>query len=263
MTYIKLDDLELIKRVDNDNATAEIRSVHSVSISGRRNVVEHKIPGSKGNVFQDLGRDPLMIKIDGRLIGNGSTATLNEIRAKFESGEPVAFASDIGSLEEVSKVVVENLTIQFIGGLPNGTSYSLMVREFSPQAQKGKEEGAQSQDAEAEEDIKCKTQEVRQEGSVEGEAKEAGEEEEKKGEKAEDTGGKEEGGGKGAKEEGGGKEQPSEESQEVKEGGTQEQSGEDGKKEGGQEKEEAQATEPSGDSGSDQVSEQKAGKKKG
>ena len=240
MTYIKLDDLELIKRIDKDSVTVEIRSVHSVFISGRRKVVELKIPSSKGNVLQDLGRDPLTIKIDGKLIGSGSTATLNEIRAKFESGEPVAFASDIGALEEVSKIVVENLTIQFIGGLPQGTTYSLLVREFSPLAHEEKEEGVtQSQEEEAEDDIKGKTREVR-EGAEEG----GGGEEDR---------GKEEGKER-KEEEGEGKVRRGDERPEGEGGGTQERSDEDGRKQGAKEEEGSHAAETG--SGSDQVSEQ-------
>ncbi len=55
---MKLDGVELIKREDKSGIVVEIRNVHALSVYGKRRIVELQIPGSAGNVFQDMGRKP-------------------------------------------------------------------------------------------------------------------------------------------------------------------------------------------------------------
>jgi hypothetical protein len=88
---MKLDDIELIKRIDKDGAVEEIRSIYNIAISGKRRIVELEIPGLTGNVFQDLGRNPLLIAFEGELIGANTMNTLQDIKAKFEMRKPVPF----------------------------------------------------------------------------------------------------------------------------------------------------------------------------
>lgn len=175
---IKLDDIELIKRIDKDDVMKEIRSVHNVSLNGRRSIVEIKIPGLKGSVFQDLGRDSITVKIDGKLIGPDSENTLEELRTKFESGEPIPLSTDIGILKEVAKVVIEDFGVQLLGGLPTAICYSMIVREYKAEKQSGEEDkGAPSQEAEAKQDVGDKTKGVYSE-SESGEEGTSGEESE-------------------------------------------------------------------------------------
>jgi hypothetical protein len=121
---MKLDDIELIKRVDKDGAVEEIRSIYNIAISGKRRIVELEIPGLTGNVFQDLGRNPLLIAFEGELIGANTMNTLQDIKAKFEMRKP-----DIFPITDVTEVVIENLTVNFIGGTPAGSRYSMLLRE--------------------------------------------------------------------------------------------------------------------------------------
>ena len=46
--HMKLDDIELIKREEKDGTVNEIRSIHALSVYGRRRIVELPIPGSVG-----------------------------------------------------------------------------------------------------------------------------------------------------------------------------------------------------------------------
>ena len=100
---MKLDDIELIKRVDNDGAVEEIRSIYNLSISGKRRIVELEIPGLTGNVFQDLGRNPLLISFEGELVGSNTMSTLQDIKSKFELREPVPFSSDIAPITDITE----------------------------------------------------------------------------------------------------------------------------------------------------------------
>ncbi len=130
--WMKLDDVELTKRVDQDGVIKELRTIVSLSVSGRRRIVELKIPGSRSNVFQDLGRDPLQISFQGELVGPGTRDTLNALRSKFELGKPVAFSSDIEPLTDITEVVIESFSTTFDNVAPSGSRYSLVLREHRP-----------------------------------------------------------------------------------------------------------------------------------
>jgi hypothetical protein len=126
---LKLDDIELIKRIDENGVVKEIRSIHNVSIYGKRRIVELQIPGSTGSVFQDMGRNPLIISFDGELVGPSANQTLQDLKSKFELKKPVPFSSDITTLNDVTEVVLESLTVHFMDGVPAGSRYSIVLRE--------------------------------------------------------------------------------------------------------------------------------------
>jgi len=161
---MKLSDIELIKRVDKDGAVEEIRSVYNLSISGKRRIVELQIPGSTGNVFQDMGRIPVRISFDGELIGHGSTNTLQDLRSKFELREPVPFSSDIATLNDVTEVVIENFTVHFVGGVAFGSRYSMVLREHKSSSMGGEagpgETEPPSQEEIAKRDVEEKTRKI-------------------------------------------------------------------------------------------------------
>lgn len=161
---MKLDDIELIKRVDKDGAIEEIRSVYNLAISGKRRIVELEIPGLTGNVFQDLGRNPLMISFEGELIGSNTMKTLQDIKTKFEMRKPVPFSSDIVPITDVTEVVIENLTVQFIGGAPCGSRYAILLREHKSSSTGGGggpgETPPPSQEESAKKDVKTKTSKI-------------------------------------------------------------------------------------------------------
>ncbi|MGF3498816.1 MAG: hypothetical protein ACQXXL_04240 [Candidatus Methanosuratincola sp.] len=173
--YIKLDDIDLIKRVDEEGATVEIRSVHEVHVSARRKVVELPVPGSQSNIFQDMGRDPRCVRLEGRLIGKGASDTLKTIRTKFNSGELIPFSSDIWAIEDVTTVLFEGFSVRIHDGIPLEIRYTMLLREAKPPPEEGEgEKGAPSQKGEAEKEVEEKTKEIAKEKEKE-EGKEKGE----------------------------------------------------------------------------------------
>jgi hypothetical protein len=161
---MKLDDIELIKRVDKDGAVEEIRSIHDLSISGKRRIVELQIPGLTGNVFQDMGRNPLKISFDGELVGPGTMNTLQDIRSKFELKKPMPFSSDITTINDVTEVVIENFSVRFIDGIASGSRYSMVLREHKSSSTGGGggpgETRPPSQEENAKKDVEEKTRRI-------------------------------------------------------------------------------------------------------
>jgi hypothetical protein len=129
--HIKIDDIELLKREDKDGKVSEIRSIHNLSVYGKRRVVELPIPGSAGNVFQDMGRNPITITFTGELVGPNAESILQDLTAKFESQKPVPFSSDITPINSISEVVIENLAVHYENGVDLGVRYSMMLKEYA------------------------------------------------------------------------------------------------------------------------------------
>ena len=154
---IELDGMVLIEHVrDPDTgATRELRSVYNISLSEKRSIVEHKIPGMEGGLLQDLGREPVKIFFDGIFYGETAKEDLERIRARFKAGAPVPFSSDISGAAEVTQILIEDLHVRDIGGAINRYEYSVMLREYQPPQEE--EEPAPSQEEEAREEVEEET----------------------------------------------------------------------------------------------------------
>lgn len=161
---MKLDDIELIKRVDKEGAIVEVRSINSLSVSGRRNIVELQIPGSTGNVFQDMGRNPIIISFDGEFVGPGSSATMQDLKSKFELKKPVPFTTDITTISDVTEVVIDSLSVNFMYEAPVGGRYSIVLREHKSASAPGEagpgETTPPSQEESAKRDIELKASKI-------------------------------------------------------------------------------------------------------
>jgi len=128
---MKLDDFELIKRVDKDGKANEIRSISNLVVYGKRRLVELQIPGSVGNVFQDMGRNPITISLDGELTGLQATKVLEDLNSKFELKKPIKFSTDIPTISGITEIVIDNFTIHFAKGDRLGIRYSIVLREYA------------------------------------------------------------------------------------------------------------------------------------
>ncbi len=155
---VRIDDLELIKRVDDsDSGTLkEIRAISRMGISDKRSIIELKIPGAEGNVLQDLGRRPVIVKFSGEFYGGDAKTSLENLRAKFKSGKPLPFSSDLTAIAEITQVLIESLKVREATGAENRFLYELTVREYVPPKEEEEEEPP-SQDDEAEDSVSDET----------------------------------------------------------------------------------------------------------
>jgi hypothetical protein len=156
MVNIKLDDLELVKRVDEEGVMLETRSIINVALSNRRQVNEIKIPGYDGSVFQDFGRYPVTIVVEGLLTGPNSKNTFKDLDSKFRLGKPVQFVSDIPSITEVSEVVIESFRAAIVSSSPTSYWYILVLKEHKSVVQEEKEAPSQEETAKEETDSMIK-----------------------------------------------------------------------------------------------------------
>ncbi len=122
---IELDSIPL-----NKTGVEEIRNVHNINTSDKRTMVEYEIPGMEGNVFQNLGRSPVKISFDGTLQGKTARSNLEVLRSKFKQGMPLPFNSDISGAADVTKVLIEDLSIEEVAGITERYRYSIVLKEY-------------------------------------------------------------------------------------------------------------------------------------
>jgi hypothetical protein len=129
---VKLDDIDLVKRTQSSATSplSEVRTVYDVHVDGRRSIVELKIPGSSGNVLQDMGREPITILIKGEVWGPDAKTTVTSLKAKSDTGDSVPFTSDLLAAASVSEVIIEELEVDQVAGNPTRYRYLMLLREF-------------------------------------------------------------------------------------------------------------------------------------
>ncbi len=151
---IRLDDLDLIKviRDSPESAAKEIRSISSVDVRAERSIVEIIIPGSEGNVHQNMGRAPIRIFLRGLLWGPDAKTTLETLRSKCGGGAPIQFTSDLSGATEVDQVIIEQLNVDEVAGLPSRYDYTIVLKEYRELGPPIEEEAPQ-QEGEAEQEV--------------------------------------------------------------------------------------------------------------
>jgi hypothetical protein len=129
---LELDNIKLIqKRIDEQTSVTElIASILNLDIKDKRSIVEHKIPGMQGGVLQDMGREPIVIKFEGIVLGEESKQTLEYIRSKFKSGDPVQLLSDITGIAEINQVLIQDFNFLEEQGFQSQYKYDIVLREY-------------------------------------------------------------------------------------------------------------------------------------
>jgi Domain of unknown function (DUF6046)/DNA circularisation protein N-terminus len=125
---ISLDSIKLVQRLAEDNK--DIRNISFMKIEDKRSIIELEIPGSEGNILQDMGSDSVKISIVGELMGEDVVKGLESLQEKFQKNDPVPFSSDISGITEISKVIIEQLYIEQIQGNSSRFKYNIILLEY-------------------------------------------------------------------------------------------------------------------------------------
>ena len=108
---IKIGGIDLVKRVQ-DGVLQEVRTVTTMKTLDHRNIVELDIPGSSGNVLQDMGCDSSKIIFTGEMTGKDSRDALEKLKNQYDNNKPMEFSSSISTLADIDKVLIEELYIE-------------------------------------------------------------------------------------------------------------------------------------------------------
>jgi hypothetical protein len=110
----------------------ELRAVQQIATAERRALVEHRVPGMAGNVFQDLGRSAARVALRGVLFSDTARDDLEGLRQRFHAGEPLSFTADITTATQIVDVLIEELRVVEVAGRPGTFTYDLVLRESPP-----------------------------------------------------------------------------------------------------------------------------------
>lgn len=108
----------------------ELNGVQNVHTEESRALVEQHVPRQDGSIFQDLGRDPLTVFVDGLLFGAAALSGLERLRAARSAAEPLPFAADVLIGSELTEVLIEDLQVRQVAGYPDRYRYTLRLREY-------------------------------------------------------------------------------------------------------------------------------------
>lgn len=108
----------------------ELTGVQHIQTSEISNLVEQKIPGRRGNFFQNMGQEPITIVIEGFMAGEKSSNQLETLREAHIKGAPLSFIGDIALGSELTDVLIEDFQVRQIAGYKNRYRYGLKIREY-------------------------------------------------------------------------------------------------------------------------------------
>lgn len=168
---VKLDDIDLVKRVQSSATSplSEVRTVYDVHVDGKRSIVELRVPGSSGNVLQDMGREPITILVKGEVWGPDAKKTIQSLKAKSDGGDSVPFTSDLLAAASVSDVMVDEFVVDQLAGNPTKYRYLMLLREFKEGGEATEGTAAETDQAEGEETEEKTAEEATEEAAREGE----------------------------------------------------------------------------------------------
>ena len=107
----------------------ELTAVQSLHTEESRTLVEQRVPEQQGSTFQDLGREPVTLLLDGLLLGDDALQTMEKLRQAQAKAEPLSFAADIAVGSELTDVVIEDFRARQVAGYAARFRFTMRLRE--------------------------------------------------------------------------------------------------------------------------------------
>jgi hypothetical protein len=108
----------------------ELTGVQNLHTEEARALVEQRVPEQQGSVFQDLGREPLNLLLEGLLFSEEALSSLEKLRQAQQKAEALSFAADVVVGSDLTEVIIEDLRVRQIAGYAHRYRYSLRLREY-------------------------------------------------------------------------------------------------------------------------------------
>ena len=109
----------------------ELTRLQGVDVDEGRNLVEHRVPGGSGSVFQDLGRGAVRLTLSGLLLGEVALQEIETLRTAQADATPMCFSGDIAVGSELTDVIIEDFRVEQIPGYSFRYEFVLIIREWT------------------------------------------------------------------------------------------------------------------------------------
>jgi hypothetical protein len=93
--------------------------------------VEHGVPALEGALLQRLARAPTRIDVRGVIAGDQVLETLERLRNLYKDAAPVSFVADILTATQITQVLVADLNVREVAGMPGRYTYGLSLVEYT------------------------------------------------------------------------------------------------------------------------------------
>jgi len=107
----------------------DLIGIQEIYTEETRNLVEQRVPDQQGSVFQDLGREPVTLVLEGLLFGPEALPDLEKLRQAQEKAEPLPMAADIAAGTELTEVIIEDLRVRQVAGYASRYRFFMRLRE--------------------------------------------------------------------------------------------------------------------------------------
>jgi len=107
----------------------ELTGLQAIYAVENRSLVEQRVPGRQGNVTQDLGREPVTLRLEGWLAGEDAADAVEKLRAAHSGAEARSFAADIAVGSDLVDVIIRDLDIRQPAGWRDRYWFEVLVRE--------------------------------------------------------------------------------------------------------------------------------------
>jgi len=111
-------------------AGIQLNRVHHIETLEQGNFIYHRIPGSQGNVVQNMGRDSVCLQLQGIFYGAQAQKDLAGLRQVYQKREAVDFLAEIVGQSYFSQVILERFEVVQSAHDPEQFSYALTIAEF-------------------------------------------------------------------------------------------------------------------------------------
>ncbi|MCP3099515.1 hypothetical protein LZ198_11605 [Myxococcus sp. K15C18031901] len=108
----------------------ELVGLTNIYTEDARNLVQQRVPGQAGSVFQDLGREPVTVVMEGLLLGEDPQGALEELRQAQMKATPMSFASDAIAGADLTDVLIADFQVRQLAGHQSRFSFFLRVKEY-------------------------------------------------------------------------------------------------------------------------------------
>ncbi|MEZ4958230.1 MAG: DNA circularization N-terminal domain-containing protein [Saprospiraceae bacterium] len=109
-----------------------LNRIHKIVSQEQADFVAHRIPGLDGNVVQDMGRDSVVLYIEGIFYGATAKDDLEKLRDVYKGRKEVDFLADLVGQAYFSQVVVKKFEVWQRAEDPDQFSYVLTLAEYVP-----------------------------------------------------------------------------------------------------------------------------------
>ena len=107
----------------------QLNGVQAVRTAEARTLVEQRAPDQQGSVFQDMGREPISVDVDGFLFGPDVLGALETLRRAHAKAEPQSFAADVLVGTDLTDVVIETFRVRQVAGTADRYRFVMRLKE--------------------------------------------------------------------------------------------------------------------------------------